>query len=300
MRRKGLGSAFAAVLMMSLFVAPEGVAAGRNASEAPALGATNLIHGSSVKSMLVRLPTAASVRLRFGSGGLELEGSGKVTGIVLSRIDVDNFERPILVFLRTSLCGEKGCDPIEDATYLTGGDFSGKEKVRLPAGTYILYLVADGKPVMATLHLSGVSGRAVLKPSENVQAGITKPPVNLQDSTGNTFYSSGQVVDFDGASALWSTALRMHGDAWVAGKYGHCVYRGDPPPSPVGFSPNCPGGSDTSIVDAIVRPIPYETVAGGMTVASEAGRWGFGDYYESVAVAREPSAVAFYLSFGMP
>lgn len=263
---------------------------------APALEGTNIITGSSTKAMSVRIPSPATVNLGSGRGGITIQGGGRLAGIVLSRADLDNPGRPVLVALRYSICEAKGCNGASRALFV-GDDIVSPENVRLPAGEYILYLVADRRRATVTLPLQGIAGTASLKPNTPVHSAIDTPPVTIGGEEGAPIYSSGQTVDFRGESSLWATILHMEGDAWVAGKYGHCIYRGDAPPPPVGFAPNCPGGSDAAFVDAIVQPFAYEKAGGALTLASAGGVWGFGDYYEAVAVTGAPTALAFYLDF---
>lgn len=292
------------VLTGSLFVLGWGspTAQGRPGAKSRSsirLGHVNVIQGSSIKGIAVHLPKPATVSLEFGPKSVQVKGVGRVAGLVLSRADVDNLDRPILYFLRQGLCKSKAkdCETIHTAGYERDGKLSVPKVARLPAGDYTLYLIADRKPITVTLRLGGLSGRTAFRPDHLVHAGINEPPVHLYESVGSTLYSNGQVVDFSGESAMWMTSLWMHGDAWVAGQYGHCIYRDVFPPPPVGFAPDCPGGGSVSTVDVVVQPFPYEKVKVTGTFASAGGRWGFGDYYVSAALAEKPSALAFFLAF---
>jgi hypothetical protein len=246
--------------------------------------------------MNVRISSPVTVNLGSGPGAITVRGGGRLAGIVLSRADLDNPGRPVVVVLRYSICKSRGCNGLSRALFV-GDDVVTPEKVRLPAGDYVVYLVADGRRATVTLPLQGIRGNASIMPDRAAHSAIETPPVTLGGQDGSPVYSSGQTVEFGGESSLWATILHMEGDAWVAGKFGHCIYRGQAPPPPAGFAPNCPGGSDAAVVDAVAQPFAYEKAGGALTLASAGGVWGFGDYYEAAAVTRAPKALAFYLDF---
>lgn len=252
-----------------------------------------LIRGESSAAMEVVLERPAVIDLRPSADAVQIRGGGRLYGFVLTGAELSDFDRPTVVGLKANVCSTRTRCESRSVLGIYRGDSSSRRE-RLPAGRYILHLIADGRPTRVSLRLGGLSGSAVLEPRSEIDAGISKPPVHIES---DYIYGNGQVVDFEGSSAMWLTFLEMSGDAWASGAFGHCIYRGTPPPFPVAFAPGCPGGGGGAVADTVVYPFPYEKGAGALTFASDGGRWGFGDYYAAAAVARPPATLAFYLDF---
>lgn len=259
------------------------------------LARRSVVSGEKTAALKLRIPRTTTIDLRDETSGVRIEGAGRIYGFILTSANVADSDRPIVVALETKVCSEKdGCIRRSIRTF-SRGETSGPV-AKLPRGDYILYLVADGEPVTARISATGLEGSAAFRPRLPVHSGIEDPAAHIEEAT-NTIYSNGRSVDFRGESAMWMTLLSMSGDAWVAGAYGHCIYRGDPPPPPGGFAPGCPSGGGAAIADVVVQPVPYEKYGGSLTFATPGGRWAFGDYYVSAAKAAPPKTLSFFLDF---
>jgi hypothetical protein len=288
---KSLGSRW--VLSLVMLASVLSVGTGARAESPTQLSGDTFVRGTRSAAMKVVLNRPATIDLRPRSDAVSISGQGSLYGFVLTAADLSDFERPTVVGLKANICASRGACRSRSVLGIYRGDSSSRV-ARLPAGQYILYLITENRPASVSLRLGGLTGSTVLEPTADVHAGITPPPTHTDS---DHLYANGQVVDFRGRSAMWLTFLEMSGDAWLAGAYGQCIYRGTPPPSPVGFAPGCPGGGGAAIADTVTYPFPYRKSAGGLTFASTGGRWGFGDYYAAAAAARAPGALAFYLDF---
>lgn len=259
------------------------------------LAKRSVLSGDKTAALKIRIPRTTTIDLRAKTSGVRIEGAGRLYGFVLTGANVADSARPTLVALDTKMCSDNDDCVKRSVRTFSRGDTSGPV-AKLPRGNYILYLIADGEPVTVRISAKGLKGSAAFRPRLPVHSEIDDPTAHIQEVT-NTVYSNGRSVDFRGESAMWMTLLRMSGDAWVAGAYGHCIYRGDPPPPPGGFAPGCPSGGGAAIADVVVQPVQYEKYGGSLTFATPGGRWAFGDYYVSAAKASPPKTLSFFLDF---
>lgn len=297
--RFGRHASLATILLVAVCPA---VNASAPASRAVELGATNVISGSRTAAMHVRLPVASSVSLEFlgPNEDIVVGGKGRLAGVVLTRSDVDRPERPTLAAIRTSFCTEPGCEATAFNVGLFGYDglqIGGTGE--LPAGDYDLYLVADGSSARVVLRLDGPAGTVKLRPSLAPRSETYEPERHLYVDGAKNVYSEGRVIEAAGDS-LWAfAAYRIRGSAWNGGRYSRCIYQGQPPPSPVGFAPGCPGGSE---IDALVTELEapsgeYDHVHHASTMMLTGGTWGYGSNYVTSGMVDDVETVAVYIDF---
>lgn len=280
----------ATTLAVDLYAQPAAQAA-----SAVALAGRTHLSGTSTAAIKVLIPRDARIDLRPKANDLAIDGKGRLTGFVLTAANVADIDRPTVVALDAKACDTDGRCMNRPVRTFTRGNTS-SQSAKLPKGPYLLYLVTDGKPVSVDISIAGLSGSTSLAPTKSVHAGIDQPEEVITETT-NTIYSNGRSIDVDGPSTMWLTMMTMSGEAWAAGSYGHCIYRGEPPPPPIGFAPGCPAGGGSAIADTVTQPMPYERVGGSLTFAAPGGRWSFGDYYVTAAKADPPKTLSFFLDF---
>lgn len=298
--RRLLAAALSLLFIQVTAPLPSEAATKTDSPAPPVLGASNVIRGSSTRAMPVRLDQDAAISLKFlnGNPDIQVRGSGRLTGFVLTRADIGNPERPTLAAIRTSLCTKRKCESAFNVTLYEGGGIAQTDKGSLPAGDYLLYLIADGKPVRVELKLPGLEGSTHLGPSQDVASEIYEPDPSLSVEQAKNVYSDGRIIEAEGGSMWAFGAYRIRGNAFMGGKFSICVYRGDPPPSPVGFAPGCPGGFEVSaVVTRLVPSGPYDVIHHGGAFMSDGGTWGYGRNYVTSGVVENLDAVAIYIDF---
>lgn len=277
------------------------VAAATPRRAAAVLGAENVITGSTTRAMRVILPVESSISLEFleDNDDVTIGGRGRLTGVVLAGSDVDDPERPIFHAIRTSFCGKRSCEATALNVALVHGQSQLSSRGKLPAGTYDLYLIAEGAPARVELRLQGPRGKVWLRPSRDVDAGIYEPSGHVYADPVKNVYAEGRVFDVSGGSLWTFSAYRIKGSASNGYKTSRCIYRGDPPPEPVGFAPGCPGGVEFSaLITRLDAPSgAYDHIHNGGAFMSAGGTWGYGVNHQTTGVVDDLETVAAYVDF---
>ncbi len=211
--------------------------------QAPELCGTTLIRGDGPASMRVHL--AADVMLNGNffdkANNFTIEGEGDYVGFVLSEAVPGRTGKTVLAYRGPGQWfGEPEAsvdhklfefDPAADATEPVAALSTGE--VSVPAGTYDLYLIAEGKPVTVTLTLAGLSGETELLPTES--ANIRSETVTPTTGRGTVSSATGSLLSpgiFQSVSWVfstqdpWALATGIRGGAELKG-YG--ASQGRPP-----------------------------------------------------------------------
>jgi hypothetical protein len=279
-RLKRLATATAvASLVTVLFPAAAGAAKRRTVAPV-VLGAENLVTGSSSGTALVTVPRDATFDGKTGDNPyFRFTGGGRFAGVLLASAGSDLIRDGVLLFVgRYGFCGTPGCTPKEMTQVLTLSGTDGEAV--LPAGNYRLYLVAEDA---ASVHmkLDGLSGKTTIVPDGRIDAKVSEPESAIS-APRNVAYSSGQAYDFKGAYGFTFKVLSIAGEAWAAGRYGSCIYRGNPPlPRQLAYNaPGCPGGLSLAQVDASARVSDFR-IDHYATTVYDPGEWTVSSFYEA-------------------
>ncbi|MBI4729532.1 MAG: hypothetical protein HY775_08545 [Acidobacteria bacterium] len=217
--------------------------------------------------MRVRIPAPSTVSNEpEGNLDISIEGSGRFKGLVLVQ-DVPPDDQTILVAVRVpedALCGATYCPAtplVATEAWGPGAELVVGEQLPLPAGTYRLYVMAEGGPVSITLRLHGLTGSTSLRPTKPARlfAWDWKPkvpmsPYQLVFSDWATFDIGREQID---GTLLW----RVNSPVLGPNRTQRCFYVTNPDP-PVGFLPGCPYADMTLTMNWwFVGTIPYASLS---------------------------------------
>lgn len=286
---------------LALAVSPAASAA-TTPAHPPQLGAVTEVVGSRTSSERVRLLRPAHLDRAALKAAVTITGAGRARGVALVREGDDAFKRPLLFYVTTSFCGEPGCGPDEDppATSATRDDTAGDGVLRLPAGMYRLYLIADRDPLKVTLRLPGQRGKSTIRPTTPAGPGPIVPSNGVDVSPGGAplAYSGGVDVETRGSESLGIFAMDARKTKqWAYGIVGFCDYPSSPP-DPVGYAPGCPTAPfHTRVHDGVINPgvVQFDRSYTGLYYWQGAGLRSFGGYITAASVTEKFSGAAFVL-----
>lgn len=288
-----------AVLLLALLASSSRVPA--EASARSPLKGLNLISGTRTRVTKVVLPADVTMPLRRLGAAVEVTGGGRAAGFALvAKRPVDG-ARPFYSYFRAGFCGVEACLATEDESasflFYEGDTRTDDDTIELPAGDYLLYVIADGARVTVKLRIPELTGRSRLRPAGRADFEVTEPTVAVHETKSSTVYSNGDSFDMSGSESFSFNALRIRAAAWGAGQIGHCVYDQQPPPSPVAFAPGCPEGTNVPVTDAFVTPVPLTRIYATGAGRTSPGIIGHGSWYAAAAAVEEADAVGFNLDF---
>jgi hypothetical protein len=265
------------------------------ATSAPALGKVTVIRGSRSAVSRVRLPHDTTYVAKTGeNASFDILGGGRFAGVLLVAVDGGLERDGVSLFVgRYGFCPTVGCTPDETSQFLIsrGTSPAGAGSRTLPAGDYTLYLFTDGAPARVTMKLGGLRGTAALSPRKTVRAEVGEPQTAVM-APGNVAYANGTTAQFDGTKGFTFQVMRVAGGTWTAGRYGDCLYRGEPPiPGAVSYvAPECPGGLSVSQFDVAPKLSSFGFDYYAQTLL-DPGTWSFGSFYQGAGLIDPPQAL---------
>lgn len=295
MKPKRVG-ALIATLTIALALFPAATAQGRPEREVHVLTGVSKFTASATAKTLVRFPKPVTFFKEFKPS---YTGDGRVTGFILRKLGHYEQEgyRPVMESASIGRCKESGCKSKgSDFTFIVC--FCDDEKL---AGTWELYVIADGAPVTVTFRSKNLGGTDHVSVREKANAQVQTLDPRVEESTGHTLMSAGDYTELDqadfGLVGLWAV-----GNPHAATTLGDCMYydysdEGDLallPPEEIAFLPGCPTG------DGYVHPIIDPNGGRGGAIFTSAGfgpTVGVGGWYQTAAVVQSYGAVAFWLDF---
>lgn len=296
-----LAAVFAGCVLAAALAAPGGARDGVRVRP-PALRGINVLTSDVTGGVEVRLPKPAGITAavwgprNWVSRDVAISSDADLGGLVLVEKGVASREATRLVALQGDWCTD-GCRR-PDRYYIDHSTGTRSDEARemevLPAGDYYLYVVAEGAPTSVTIRLRGLTGRLSLDLEQGATTTFEQEPVGteVRAPLGFSTYWSGRSVGIHGESGFLLSVLRVKGGPWVRGRSGGCLYRDEPPPSPVAFAPRCPGGADTAVESGIVRT-EFDSVGWYMAFVRPRGVWSFGHYYYALATVEDRRHVTF-------
>lgn len=258
-------------------------------------GTTHVV-GSRSAAMTVTLPEPAEFDPKTGPNpAFTISGKGRFIGVLLVQRQggLDHENGTSLFVGQYGFCDRPGCDPGEDAQQflISRGDRPGV----LPAGEYALFFFADGARSRVSMRFESLSGTATLVPKAATETSIFLPETQF-DAPGNVAYATAHRQDFNGIRGVTFEVMRLSGDLYAGGRYGSCLYRGEPLlPEPLAYiTPECPGGLSSAVVDATTRSSRFAIDYYGQTIA-DPGPWTFGLFYQAAGILDEEDALVVSL-----
>jgi hypothetical protein len=175
-------------------------------------------------------------------------------------------------------------------------------RVVLPAGRYLLYLIADGAPVTITLRLHGLSRTTKVAPSTPVSSSISVPSTETEMvGPERKAYWFGDSATIHGPAGLLIGGLSVDSDEWVQGAYGTCIQRELREPPKLAYSVACPAGSEAWNVEGYAtNPMDRELHHTSVWNVEPGGDWGIGMNYVAAADVKTVRALVFHMSYDVP
>jgi hypothetical protein len=223
------------------------------AAPVPALGAVTVLTASRPLSVDVRLPRRATVSTPFGdSPDLTVSGGGRLVAFVLAGTDAAT--RGVTLAGGATGSGaavRRFLMPLPAFPSPGGSSFevvkTFADTTALPAGTYRLYVVPDGRTARVTLRLHGVSGQVSLAPVRRAVAEVVPGTPFPADTPTRTNVFAATAARHLGGRGLALQVLRSTLDGEVAWQLDMCHDNPgsvDAPPPP-----GCPNGEKHTLAD---------------------------------------------------
>lgn len=284
------GVSVLALMASSMTLAPA------QAGRAPlVLGKANTFTASRTAGAWVRLPKDAWLDLDKGVG---VVGRGRVAGFILIHREGGRSGRFVLETWDLAYCKSPGCGPRKRELWFTGFNVERGPKggtVDIPAGDYLLYVIADQTPVRVTINPHGLRGQNRVRLTEPANSAISTPQPSLSGVPGEKIYSWGSTAELRGTVGYFLSMFRIRGRDWQGGRWQSCVYQGEPPPRPVAFAPPCPTASSLAWIDTVPREGRFEIEDGGTWLMRPPGIFGYGGNYVAVAEIDRVDTIDFFL-----
>lgn len=237
----------------------------------------------------VRVSTAP-----FENSFMKISSEGRLAGAVLKQ---DVPKKAIeAMSIQTSVCEEPPCD--EDpltATHVYAPGHFGDRKVKLPAGYYYLYLIADG-PTEVELHLGDLGGKTTLRPSAPARATLGALQPTIEETNTKIAYQA-KAEHGIGHSGISLVALELEHEQALASHITACLNHVDdegvtpPPPGTCNE-----GGFGLWFTDRALDSDRAMIVAMGLVGP---GHYWHEINYQTLGVVTEAEAMEFSLDYGM-
>lgn len=201
--------------------------------------------GGATAYTMVRAPKPFSVRFEEGFS-FNLRGRGRIRGFALAQVGERLLDTAGLVMVAPGYCMKKGCGSPKNPGGGWGVVTGTEGGWILPAGDYLLYVIADGAPLRVKLTFPEFSGNTrieVRRPAEIDIDSFRTHPVSTPEGS---FYMGGGFSDMGGGvrglAMLKVWALRDTQEPPVPFVWGGCAYYEDEHPlGDLAFAPGCPG-----------------------------------------------------------
>lgn len=224
----------------------------------PVLTGTTVVAGSRSAWTRVVLPKAVFFN---PSEDVTLTGTGRLYGMVLKKEGAWN--APVGWRVHIGYCVGGGCAStyrdVRSEVFVPGGN---TVTGTLPAGTYRLYVVADGAPVRATMKLRGLSGGTrTLQPGAPARAAVVEArPTIAEPGSGPLVYAAGSTRSVPAGGGMNVTVVwKDHPAKPAPSATGVCQYVGVEPPAS-GTTPAyhwpCQGGGPDLTGGLPAEPMP--------------------------------------------
>ena len=214
----------------------------------PELAGVNVIHGAKAAYLDVRLPRAVTLPTRLGGGpAIDVAGASKLAAFVLA--GTDSRTRSVTVAGGQTAAGkdkQKFLMPLApdgSGAYERTKTFG--DSVRLPAGSYRLYVLSSG-PATIFLRLPGLGGSRTMRPAKAARGAVLQSahPLSSTPASTTTFAAADVVKLKRPGVALHALHAAVTTEA--AWQIVMCHY--DAKSAPVAETPACPTGRNHTVV----------------------------------------------------
>lgn len=258
------------------------VAAGTVRRGAPLAGTVTLT-GRTSGYLDVRLPVAATLD---HVSGLSVSGGGRWAGFFLTDSKPNGVR----------LLGGRA-EGSKLGTYLMPlQGIARTGALRLPAGSYRLYLLTDRTAATVTLRLRGLAGRTSLTPSRRVPFDLYTPAATAISPGGGNVVVAGAAGTLRGPGVAFDF-LRTVNSHFQASNTVFCFYTSRPPSTPLAYAPGCPAAVTPIIT--VVAPGVGRSEGAVYSAGADLpeGDYGQGFNFVSAAVAEGFRYTAGYFSY---
>jgi hypothetical protein len=226
----------AAGVLVTVVLAPAVVVPASAATRLPVVAGVTELRGSTAGMVRVRVDRPAVLRDPLEPAfrnDLVATGGGRFAGFALVA-DTPGLTGLTIVGGRLPAASGAG-----NVTLALNGAEPNADGWAVPAGTYRLYLLADGQPAVVRLRFHGLAGSIRLTPTSRRTLVVREPAPVADAAPARVVYTAG------GDNPVPGQALYFHADymryevAHVATQYMGCFYRGKPE-GPAPYAPGCP------------------------------------------------------------
>lgn len=307
-KRTITGTLVVACLAALVVVAPsDAVGAVRRARSA--MAGTTTISGSKTSAIRVTIPRDATIsNPAFKGKDVAVDGKGRFAGFALIEDG----------YAELNDAGRFDSSP-DDGVALFGGRIGGEAPTNeflfsygkhhpavgtdavVPAGDYMLYLIADGNPISVKIKLHGLPGTTRLRLNQSVDFALKTPAPDLGGNGATQVYSAGATAEIKDNAGLLFMAVSERRTAHVNSTYQFCTHYGRPEPHgfPLAYGPGCPGTNEADIFPVngtAVAATPHSALTFSGSVATPR-EWGQGVTTGTVGLHEEFQFFALWLSF---
>lgn len=255
--------------------------------------------GGSVIEVTVAQDLSISLETTGFSGrfnDIQLHAAGPVAGFVLTDDQGEDAKYLYVASLREDF--HSGFYP---DVWQTNFQTANENTVLVPAGVYSLYLISDGRPVTANLHLPSLTGAVVLRPDRVARLQLKTLENRLPSSSGAiTAFSGGEAATMQASGLIVLSAARTSQTIETADAWGFCFYNGAPDPAAVSFLPGCParatGTEATQFLGTGLSPIANVQWL-VTTLKGTPGQYAPGIWFKVPTPVEHAAAFALWLEF---
>lgn len=198
------------------------------------------------------------------------------------------------------LCHQTECPPppVELMAYEDDGEWTGDTtSAEIPAGTYVLHLIADDSQTSVEVRLVGLSGQVDLVPDEPYPLTIqTLHPRVVTEPSQSVFWDGG-FRSMQGPGMILQHMWLIEEPNWFA-QWSGCKYS-EEPTGPLAYAPPCHGAdwrTTTGYAQVVIPPRLGRSV-GWATATPAIGPWGLGQTIEVAGMVRAVGALNMWLEY---
>ncbi|HEV2813365.1 MAG TPA: hypothetical protein VGW10_08945 [Solirubrobacteraceae bacterium] len=300
-----LGSArtwAAAALVATWAMAPAAAA-----QEPVTAAGTTVIEGSQPSMTRIVLPKDVTLRTGEANGrwhgqAFLATGDGRHLGFVLRPAGAPSDDLRAVAGHLVNGCFTAGCAPLVADQWITVSGLGEPPDgtYTLPAGTYDLYLLTDGKPARIELKLGGLDGTTTVSPSKAVSATTVSPASTTPPGAGAgpVAYGGGAGLPIGEPGGYLFSATQLVGQGPGSGSIGVCIYLDGPPAD--GNYHTCRGADSPYNFPFTVAPDEdnAKIVLGALAAAHDG--FAIGNYVDGAMARWSAGAVSVGLTFAQP
>ena len=283
-------------VMLAVPAAPAAVAATEPGATYPRLGAVNVLSGDRASFVRVTVPEPARLlddSLHPDARSITATGRGRFIGFALVAGEGDALAGEFAL-VGGRLPRSSGVESV--AMQVGGGEDIGGD-IDIPAGSYRLYLLADG-PATVTIRLRGLEGTSRFEPRSPARYRLRSPTATVDTEGVKFVYANGTGGHVAGSvlhlNAMWAHYPIAHTETVL----NHCYYFGEPV-SPTAYGPGCTGLMNAMWIPFVINfvtPTGLTILQYGGFSGQPSGYYGHGASFVSTSPADRAGYLQLWLS----